>query len=305
MNVETYDHRDDRFASLIIGHAQVERLWTGGRWLEGPAYFRDAGVLVFSDIPNSRMLRWSEGLDGGGCVTVFRQPSRNANGNTMDFDGRLVTCEHATRRVTRTEKDGTITTIADRFDGRRFNSPNDVVARRDGTIWFSDPDYGIRTDYEGDRADPEMDGSHVYCADPEAGSVVRVTHDLVKPNGLAFSPDESVLYISDTGRGAGKGAPPHIRKFSVAPGNQLTDSGVFAALDNGVSDGFRLDERGNIWTSAGDGVHCLAPDGNLLGKVLIPERVSNVCFGGSKLNRLYITASTSLYAVFLGVRGCR
>lgn len=294
----TYEHIDPEFGSHTIGHAQVEQLWTGGRWLEGPVYWPDAGILVFSDIPNNRMMRWSE----GGAVTVFRQPSGFANGNTLDTVGRLITCEHGGRRVGRTEYDGSITVLADRFDGGRLNSPNDVVVSRDGSVWFTDPDYGIRSDYEGYRAESEQDGNHVYRIPPD-GSPVRVAGDFVKPNGLAFSPDESILYVSDTGRASASDGPPHIRRFDVDGDGHLCGGEVFAVVDPPASDGLRVDERGNVWTSAGDGVHCYAPDGRLLGKVLVPERVSNVAFGGPKRNRLFITATTSLYSIYLAVRG--
>jgi len=294
-----YVRVDPAFGSLIIGHAQVEQLWTGGRWLEGPVYWPDAGMLVYSDIPNNRMLRWCD----GDAVTVFRAPSNYANGNARDTDGRLVTCEHGGRRVTRTEHDGTITVLADRFDGRRFNSPNDVVVSRDGAVWFTDPDYGIASDYEGYRGESELGSNDVYRLPPDGGEPRLVAGDFVKPNGLAFSPDESTLYVSDTGRGDGPDGPPHIRRFSVGEHGALSGGEVFAVVDPPASDGFRVDERGNVWTSAGDGVHCYAPDGRLLGKVLVPERVSNVAFGGPDRNRLFITATTSLYSIFLAVRG--
>lgn len=300
MDASPYDSHDPAFGSLIIGHAKLERLWTGARWLEGPVYWPDAGILVFSDIPNNRLLRWSE----GGDVSVFRQPSENANGNTRDGEGRLVTCEHRARRVTRTEHDGSITVLADRIDGKRFNSPNDVVVARDESVWFTDPDYGIRSDYEGDRSPSEIGSCDLYRITPD-GTVRRVRDDFVKPNGLAFSPDESLLYVSDTGKADSADGPPHIRRFTVGADGSLSGGEVFAQTVPPASDGFRLDEHGNLWTSAGDGVHCFAPDGRLLGKILVPERVSNVAFGGSKHNRLFITATTSLYSIFLGIRGAR
>ena len=297
--MSTYAHVDPEFRSLIIGHAQLEQLWTGGRWLEGPVYWPDAGILVYSDIPNDRMMRWSE----GGAVSVYRQPSMNANGNTRDGEGRLVTCEHGSRRVTRTEHDGTVTVLADRVGGKRFNSPNDVVVARDGSIWFTDPDYGITSDYEGNRSGSEIGSCDLYRIASGRGEPQRMRSDFVKPNGLAFSPDESTLYVSDTGTGDGPDAPPHIRAFSVGSDGALSGGEVFAFVDPPASDGFRVDERGNLWTSAGDGVHCFAPDGRLLGKVFVPERVSNVAFGGPKRNRLFITATTSLYAIYLAIRG--
>ena len=284
---------DERFNSCFVGHVAIERLWTGARWLEGPAWFGAGRYLLFSDIPNNRLMRFDE---TDGSVSEFRNPSSNCNGNTVDNQGRLVTCEHLTRRVTRTEHDGAITVIADSYNGKRLNSPNDVVVRRDGTIWFTDPSYGIMTDYEGDRAELEQDGCHVYCVDPASGSITRVTNDFDKPNGLAFSPDEKTLYVADSG------APKHIRKFGVN-GTKLTDQGVFAACTAGLFDGFRVDRNGRIWSSAADGVHCLDPDGTLIGKIRIPELVSNVCFGGPKRNRLFITARKSLYSVFVVANG--
>ena len=296
--MDTYRIVEDSFRSLVIGHAQVERLWSGGRWLEGPVYWADAGMLVFSDIPNDRLLR---AVDES--VTVFRSPSRHANGNTRDREGRLITCEHGSRSVTRTEHIGAVTTLAHRYEGKRFNSPNDVVVHSDGSVWFTDPDYGITSDYEGDRAESEIGGCHVYRLDPGTRAVTRVIDTMVKPNGLAFSLDESILYVSDTGRTHDPDGPPHIRSFRVRTDAVLDDLGVFAVVDPPASDGFRIDENGNLWTSAGDGVHCYAPDGTLLGKVLVPERVSNVAFGGPRRNRLFITATTSLYSIYLAVRG--
>ena len=291
---------DPRFESCFNGSARVERLWTGGRWCEGPAWFAAGRYLVWSDIPNNRMMRFDE---TDGSVSVFRQPSNNSNGNTVDAQGRLVTCEHLTRRVTRTEFDGSVTVIADRFEGKRFNSPNDAVVKSDGTIWFTDPPYGILTDYEGKRANQEIDGCHVYRADPSIGSVTRVADDFVKPNGIAFSPDESLLYIADTGGSHHAQGPRHIRRFAVTDGGSLAGGDVFAVCGSGLFDGFRLDREGRIWTSAGDGVHCYDPDGTLTGKVRIPEPVANVSFGGPKRNRLFICATTSLYSVMLTVNG--
>ena len=290
---------DPRFRSLILMNTHLEHLWTGGRWLEGPAYFGGGRYLVFSDIPNDRLMRFDE---TDASVSVFREPANNANGNTRDAEGRLMTCEHRARRVTRTEHDGTITVIADQFDGKRFNSPNDVVVASDGAIWFTDPTYGIDSDYEGDRAESEIGASHVYRVDPATGAVTAVATDFVKPNGLAFSPDGKTLYIADTGATHVENGPRHIRKFTVN-GTSLSGGDVFATCDAGLFDGFRLDEAGNIWTSAGDGVHCFAPDGTLLGKIKVPEVVANVCFGGPKRNRLYICATTGLYATYVNTTG--
>ena len=290
---------DPEFEACLIGHARVERLWTGARWSEGPVWFAAGRYLLWSDIPNNRMLRWDE---TDGSVSVFRAPSSNSNGHTVDRQGRLVSCEHLTRRVTRTEFDGTVTVLADSVDGRRLNSPNDVVVKSDGSVWFTDPTYGILMDYEGDRADSQIGACHVYRIDP-LGDVTIAADDYVKPNGLAFSPDESLLYISDTGATHDEGGPQHIRCHKVQPDGSLSGGEVFAECTNGLFDGFRVDRAGRIWSSAADGVHCYAPDGRLIGKVLIPELVANVCFGGAKLNRLVICGTTSLYSGYLNVNG--
>jgi gluconolactonase len=291
---------DPRFANYTIPVCKLETLHTGMRWAEGPVYFADGRYLVFSDIPNNRMLRWDE---ESGHVSVFRYPSGFANGNTRDRQGRLISCEHGNRRVTRTEPDGTITVIADRAGGKRLNSPNDVVVKSDGTIWFTDPPYGILTDYEGHKAESEIGGCHVYCCDPETGEISAVATDFVKPNGLAFSADERQLFVADSGRSHAPDAPHHIRVFDVTDGRKLTNGRVFATIDPGVPDGFRLDEDGNLWVGAGDGVHCFDPNGKLIGKILTPEAVANVTFGGAKRNRLFIAATSTLYAVFLNTRG--
>ena len=292
---------DPEFARCLAGPEHVQRLWTGGRWCEGPAWFAAHHTLVWSDIPNNRMLRLDE---PNGTVGVFRLPSNNANGNTVDRQGRLVSCEHLARRVTRTEHDGRITVLADRWQGKRLNSPNDVVVRSDGSVWFTDPSYGILSDYEGARAESEIGACHVYRIDPSTAAVDRVADDFVKPNGLAFSPDESVLYIADTGASHDPDGPRHIRKCRLSSdGLRLESSSLFAVCTNGLFDGFRLDREGRLWCSAHDGVHAYAPDGRLLGKILIPETVANVCFGGAKRNRLFICATSSLYAVYLKVNG--
>lgn len=294
-----FEALDPQFNDCLIGHARVERLWTGARWSEGAVWFAAGRYLLWSDIPNNRILRFD---DTDGSVSTFRQPSQNANGHTVDRQGRLVSCEHLTRRVTRTAFDGSITVIADSFQGKRLNSPNDVVVKSDGSIWFTDPSYGILMDYEGERATSEIGACHVYRVDP-SGAITQVVDDYVKPNGLAFSPDESHLYIADTGITHTPDGPAHIRKHRVHADGTLSGGEVIAECTSGVFDGFRLDLDGRIWSSAADGVHCLAPDGALIGKVLIPEMVGNVCFGGGKLNRLFICGTTSLYAVFLNVNG--
>lgn len=292
---------DGRFRNLLTGHGRVERLWTGSRWAEGPAWFGAGRYLVFSDIPNNRMMRYD---DCDGHMSTFRQPSNNSNGNTTDPQGRLVTCEHLTRRVTRTEFDGTITVLADRFKGKRFNSPNDVVVKSDGSIWFSDPSYGIMTDYEGIKATMELDRCDVYRIDGQTGDITIVADDFMKPNGIAFSPDESMLYIADTGLSHNPDGPKHIRGFKLnGDGKTLGASKVFAECTVGMFDGFRVDKQGRIWSSAGDGVHCYDPDGDLIGKIKLPEICANVCFGGPLRNRLFMCGTTSLYSTYLAVNG--
>ncbi|KNG93260.1 SMP-30/gluconolactonase/LRE family protein [Pseudaestuariivita atlantica] len=294
-----FETLDPRFAACLLGNARVERLWTGARWAEGPAWFAAGRYLVWSDIPNNRMLRWDE---ADGSVSTFRQPANNSNGNTVDRQGRLVTCEHLARRVTRTEHDGSITVIADNSQGKRLNSPNDVVVSSDGAVWFTDPPYGIMMDYEGARAESEIGACHVYRVAPD-GTIAIAADDYVKPNGLAFSPDESVLYIADTGGSHDPDGPRHIRRHTVSADGTLGGGEVFATCTAGLFDGFRVDRSGRIWTSAEDGVHCYDPDGTLLGKVLIPEVVANVCFGGARLNRLFICGTSSLYSVYLDTNG--
>jgi gluconolactonase len=293
---------DDRFQRLHIGSAHLEKLAEGCRWAEGPAYFPAGRYLIWSDVPNDRMMRFDE---TSGAVSVFRHPSGYSNGNTVDRQGRLVTCEHGNRRVTRTEHDGSITVLASQYQGRRFNSPNDVVVKSDGSIWFTDPAYGIDSDYEGHRAESEIGACHVYRIDPHSGEVRVVADDFVRPNGIAFSPDETRLYVADTGATHVKDGPRHIRVFDVDDQGGLSGGSVFATCTQGLFDGFRLDEDGRIWTSAGDGVHCYESDGTLIGKILVPEAVANVVFGGPKRNRLYICATTSPYAIMLPVNGAK
>jgi gluconolactonase len=297
-----FDVIDKRFNNCLIGHARVERPWTGGaRWLEGPAWFPAGRYFICSDIPNNRMLRFDE-CDGS--VSVFRQPSNNSNGNTVDHEYRLVSCEHGARRVTRTEHDGSITVLASHYRGKRLNSPNDVVVKSDGSIWFTDPPYGILYDYEGGRAAQEIGNNNVYRIDPKSGDITAVATDFDKPNGLAFSPDEKYLYVADTGASHKDGGNKHIRRLTVKPdGKSLGASKVFATCTAGLFDGFRFDSDGRVWTSAADGVHCYEPGGALIGKILIPELVSNVCFGGRMLNRLFICGTTSIYTCYLSING--
>lgn len=282
---------DERFRDCH-GDRHVERLWTGGRWLEGPVYLPAGRFLLFNDIPNDRTLRWDETT---GAVGVFREPSSYANGHSLDAQGRVLTCEQGHRRVTRTEHDGSRTVLAERVDGRRLNSPNDVVARSDGSVWFTDPPYGILSDYEGVRAEQEIEGCHVYRVDPADGSVRVVADDFDRPNGLAFSLDEEQLYVVDSGR-------DHVRRFAVKDGG-LAGGEVLAACTAGSFDGIRLDTQGRIWGAAADGVHCLDPDGTLIGKLRLPEVCSNLTFGGRKRNRIFVCATTSVYSALLSVNG--
>ncbi len=293
---------DKRFTARQ-GNAAIQRIATGFRWAEGPVYFADGGYLLWSDIPNNRIMRW---LEDDGHVSVFRAHSHHSNGNTRDRSGRLVTCEHDTRRVTRTEPDGRITVLMDRHEGRRLNAPNDVVVANDGAIWFTDPGYGIDGPYEGHRAESEI-GRNVYRLDPVTGQATVVADDFSRPNGLAFSPDESRLYVVDSG--ITHGGPSHIRMFDV-DGAILRRGRIFAdGFAPGFTDGVRADADGNLWCSMGwadpkeDGVRCYAPDGDLLGKVHLPEACANLCFGGRKGHRLFMAASTSVYALYLNTTG--
>ncbi|WP_336209256.1 SMP-30/gluconolactonase/LRE family protein [Nonomuraea sp. LPB2021202275-12-8] len=286
---------DERFAA-VGGDSWIERLHHGARWAEGPVYFPAGRFLAWSDIPNDRMLRWDEMT---GAVGPFRQPAGYVNGNTLDREGRLISCEQGGRRVTRTEHDGSVTVVADRWEGRRFNSPNDAVVRSDGSIWFTDPSYGITSDYEGVKAEPEIDGCHVYRVDPATGEVRVVADDFVRPNGLAFSLDERLLYVADTRR-------RHLRVFDVRDDGTLSGGKVFAEGGEGDGfDGMRLDDTGRVWAAAGKAVHCFDPDGTLIGRLHLPEDVANLVFGGPKRNRLFIAATSSLFSLMLNVTGAR
>lgn len=289
-----FEIHDPLFGSYVMGNAPVKRLATGFDWVEGPVWFGDQGCLLFSDIPNNRIMRWSE--EG---LTTFRNPANYTNGHTRDRQGRLVSCEHGGRRVTRTEWDGQITVLADGYQGKPLNSPNDVIVASDGAVWFTDPHYGIMTDYEGFKAPEELPCS-VYRIAPD-GTVEAVITDMACPNGLAFSPDESRLYVADTGR-MFSGDPQHIKVFDMVGGRPVSGR-IFHTISPGCADGIRVDSDGNLWSSAADGVHCIGPDGRLLGKILVPEVVSNICFGGRAKHRLFITATTSVYSVILNRRG--
>ncbi|MEV0894123.1 SMP-30/gluconolactonase/LRE family protein [Promicromonospora sp. MEB111] len=288
-----WERHDDRFAP-VRGDTFAEVLFDEGSWLEGPAYSPAWRTLLFSDIPNDRVLAWDEATGG---VGVWRSPGGYANGRTVDRAGRMLQCEHGTRSVTRTEPDGTVTTLADRWQGKRLNSPNDLVEHSGGSIWFTDPTYGIQSDYEGFAATPEIGGTHVYRRDPD-GSLTRVTDDFAGPNGLAFSADERTLYVADSER-------KHLRRFDVAPDLTLTGGEVLATCDAGTFDGVRVDDGGRIWAAAHDGLHCLDPDGTLLGKLLLPEVCSNLTFGGAKRNVLFVTATNLLLSIRVTVTGLR
>ena len=298
MPASDYLVEDERFERLIHGNAGPELIWTGGRWTEGPAYLPAGRYAIWSDIPNDRVMRWDE---ASGHVSVFEAPARNQNGHTVDLEGRLVACEHRGRCVSRIEHDGTRRVLADAFEGKRLNSPNDVVVKSDGSVWFTDPTYGIDSDYEGDAAASEIGASHVYRIAPD-GDITAVVTDMLKPNGLAFSPDESVLYVADTGWTHDRSCEPRIRAYP-AEGDGVGEGVDFVSCDTGLFDGFRVDTNGNIWSSAGDGVHVFAPDGARIGKVLLPEVVSNLCFAGPKRNRLIVTATTSVFALYVNARG--
>jgi gluconolactonase len=296
---------DRRFAGCVLGSAALERLWVGGRWNEGPVWFGDWNALLWSDIPNDRMLRWQADT---GDVTVYRTTANYSNGNTRDRQGRLVTCEHGTRRVTRGEFDGSITVLMDHFEGKPLNAPNDVVVHPDGGIWFTDPGYGTLGHYEGHKGELELP-TRVYRIDPNSGGAEVMDETLEKPNGLAFSPDYSILYVSDTGASHKSGHPRQIHQFSVLDGNKLGPGSVFCGLGDAMPDGFRVDTQGNVWSSAGwagaeqDGVQVFAPDGDKIGAIHLPEGVSNVCFGGVKRNRLFMTGGQSIYSLYVDVQG--
>ena len=292
---------DPAFFTYVMSNAPLQKLADGFAWLEGPVWFADQQALLFSDIPNDRILRWSE----AGRVQDFRQPSRFANGQTRDRQGRLITCSHQDRCLYRTEYDGTLTTLADRFEDRRLNSPNDVVVKSDDTIWFTDPQYGIMTDYQGFKAAAELP-CNVYRLDPRSGELAVVAGDFQGANGLCFSPDEGRLYISETGRMFDSDPLQHIRVFELSDdGTRLTGGRAFHKVAPGAADGMRCDEEGNLWTSAADGVHCVAPTGKLMGKILVPSLVSNLTFGGRARSRLFICASDTLYAIYLNRRGAQ
>lgn len=295
---ESFEIFDDRFRELILPDSTLEKLATGCIWSEGAVYYQ--GGVIWSDIPNNRMMRWDE---ADGTVAVFRQPSNFSNGNTLDHEGRLLTCEHGNRRVSRTEHDGTVVTVVDNYQGKRFNSPNDIVVKSDGTIWFTDPPYGILPGTkEGYETEPDLDGCYVFRYDPATDDLTLVIDEMIKPNGLAFSPDEARLYVSDT---AGDDDPgeAHIRVFDVADGKSVTNGRVFTEINPGKSDGFRFDHNGYLYTSSQDSIQVFTEAAELLGKILVPEKIANCTFGGPEKNRLFIAASSSLYSITLNTRG--
>ena len=297
-NVQVLDPGFNRYR---LGLAKVEQIATGMRWSEGPVWFGDGRYLLWSDIPNNRIMRWDEET---GAVGVFRRPANFANGNTRDRQGRLLSCEHATRRISRTEYDGTITTIADKFDGKPLNSPNDVVCKSDGSIWFTDPPFGILGFYEGYVATPQLP-TNVYRVDPQTGQVTLVSGEISRPNGLAFSPDESRLYVVEAGV-----TPRIIQVFDVVDGGRkLANKRRFIEAGQGTPDGFRVDVDGNLWCGWGmgsaelDGVMIFNPDGKPIGRIALPERCANLCFGGTYRNRLFMTGSTSIYSLYVNTQG--
>ncbi|WIJ25710.1 SMP-30/gluconolactonase/LRE family protein [Devosia sp. RR2S18] len=297
---EVLEYIDKSFYDLTVPIATLDILHDKCRWAEGPVWFGDTNLLVWSDIPNNRMLAWVPELG----VTPFRTPANYVNGNTRDRQGRLISCSHGARAVLRTEWDGTVTTLVDSYAGKRLNSPNDVVVKSDGTIWFTDPTYGIISDYEGYKTEAEQAGSYVYRFDPADGSLMVVADDFVQPNGLAFSPDESVLYVAESGRSHNPDVPQHIRQFSV-DGARLRNGSVFVDVDSGLPDGFRLDVDGNLWTSAGPCVNVYNTAGALLGRIKTGQATSNLTFGGARRNRLFITSSHYLMAIYVGTTGAQ
>ena len=288
-----------RFLDFFPAGAALTKLATGFIWAEGPVWFSELNELRFSDIPNNRMMRWSP-VSG---LSTFRQPSQRTNGHTRDREGNMISCEHGGRCVSRTYMDGRYEVLVTHWNGKRLNSPNDVVVKSDGTIWFTDPPYGIISDHEGIRADSEIGNNQVYRLDPATKELTVVANDFDRPNGLAFSPDESELYVADSGyaRGSGfgfeEGRPRHVRGFRVVDGKTLADSRVIATINEKVPDGLRVDTEGLLWISAGDGIHCYTREGERLGRILVPETVANLTFGGYGKSRMFICATSSIYAI--------
>jgi gluconolactonase len=290
---------EPRAAELIDPTARLTRLTGGGVWAEGPVYLPSEGTLMYSDVRADRGMHWSEA--GGG--RIWRSPNDHTNGNTLDREGRVLHCEHSHRRIARTETDGTRAGLVDHFEGKRLNSPNDIVVKSDGTIWFTDPPYGIVLPEEGTPAPQEQPGCFVFRFDPESEELSVASDAIVHPNGLAFSPDETLLYVSDTSGSLDPDANHHIVVLDVVDGRRLERPRVFKVMEPGFADGLRVDEHGNVWSSAGDGVHVIGPDRTDLARVRVPEVTANCVFGGADGRRLFITASTSLYAIETRVTG--
>lgn len=290
---DQYKIFDDAFRNAILGNVNLQRISTGHLWTEGPVWFPSHNCLLFSDIPNEKIYRWFP----DGVVSIFRDKSNYANGHTRDLDGRLVSCQHGSRSLTRTEHDGTITTLANSYDGKKLNSPNDVVVKSDGTIWFTDPTYGILSNYEGYKSDRDQAANYVFCLNPKNDELLPVASKFNQPNGIAFSPDEKLLYVAESGNSHDPNVETVLRVFGVNEDNTLGNGRVFAEITLGIPDGLRIDTEGRIWVSGADGVNCYSPEGVLLGKILVPEVVSNLTFGGPRGNILFITATTSVYMI--------
>ena len=296
--LDGFETHDSRFAHYVLDNAPLEMLAGGFRWIEGLVWVGDAGCLLFQDLPRDRTMRWIESAG----VSVYRAPSHFANGQARDRQGRLISCSHRERCLFRTEFDGAVTRLIDRHDGKRLNAPNDVTVKSDGSIWFTDPLYGIQNDYEGGRQVSEQPPA-LYRFDPESGDIRIAAGDFDGPNGLAFSPDEKRLYVSETGDQTSDSPKRYIRVFDIESDGTLRGGDIFHEIAPGYADGLAMDEDGNLWSSAADGVHCIDPTGRLLGKILIPYRVSNLTFGGPQRNRLFVGGSHTLYAIFLNQRG--
>ncbi len=297
--MSTIESYDPRMKALLRPDSSLQKLATGATWSEGPVYLPEEDCVIWSDIPGNRLLRWSE-KEG---MSVYLGSAQFQNGHTLDLQGRILACSHGKRCVERLEKDGTWTTLVASYAGKKLNSPNDIVVKSDGTIWFTDPSYGLTQSDEGYGGEQEQDGCYVYRFDLATSEISAVVTDMVKPNGLAFSPDEKILYVSDTGASHEPDGPHHIRAYDVLEGKETANGRVFAVIDPGMPDGFRIDINGYVFTSSLDSIQIFSPQGERLGKILVPEKVGNCTFGGPEKNRLFIAASSSLYSVMLETRG--